>query len=791
MKLLLKNIIREHTWTTIEAAMPKQLSNRKPVSSISNLQRRSANQAKKHDGLPGLLERKDYFMFNYEKAVNKYYDADFRCELAHMYKTVVQTSRNDHDIRRIDFYMMKGDHTTAMMQITNPYDTLGRYYPNHDYDLPPCHQLFHDEQPLYEATFRLGVDFETAMCNRLGCSFMESSELHDIAYPLNPSDPTVAEGKIKILGFIDEALRTKSGVSAASSRQDSSSYGGRQIRGRTSPAMVPDEYEGEHQSSTASSLLDSSRGTPATAVEAQSSSLLDSSRGTPATAVEAQSSSLLDSSRGTPAIPPAPNQSSSVSYVGLISSDPSVRYKGWLPPDMIYEDVSINFLRSTFTDARLRAEIALQNNLDVPISTVIDFKFHTLLSLWIGWCVEEDKCGALDVPDPDGKLLEQSLQSLEVLALQQDPNINGLAAGSWPQQLFQGTLSTRGTIFWTIFQHFLCIKKTVIVNILHAIKYYSPWELGEHEQDSLVIEINKICRDCGISLESNPTADLDKADEETIYQSLLNRLQYLIEESWGGERNNSVYLLNNLRQIRWSSYNSTGMLLPADRTEPPFARYKDSNCPPTVAQLCYFLGRHAFNAYRFNNDITYRSLARNLTSYGHPFDLRSHGPNLNQVSSGHAAREIHSTISPAGPVRSHDVDASVSESPQPTKPPNPNGSPGPSSHGHVQKGPTSNSKRKDIGPSQGPEQKLSRVLCPRCGHNCFIAKAEHCRFHTHPDVNAFGTVSWEGSKAQQAWAAVMDPTGQPYRSIQRGHTAFQVHGVKIPLVRVDNFDLTT
>jgi ribosomal protein L37E len=297
------------------------------------------------------------------------------------------------------------------------------------------------------------------------------------------------------------------------------------------------------------------------------------------------------------------------------------------------------------------------------------------------------------------------------------------------------------------------------VNILHAIKYYSPWELGEHEQDSLVIEINKICRDCGISLESNPTADLDKADEETIYQSLLNRLEYLIEESWGSERKNSVYLLDNLRQIRWSSYNSTGMLLPADRTEPPFARYKDSNCPPTVAQLCYFFGRHAFNAYRFNNDVTYRALARNLTSHGHPFDLRSHGPNLNQVSSGHAAREIHSTISPAGPV--------------------------------VQKGPTPNSKRKDIGPSQGPEQKLSRVLCPRCGHNCFIAKAEHCRFHTHPDVNAFGTVSWEGSKAQQAWAAVMDPTGQPYRSIQRGHTAFQVHGVKSPLVRVDNFALTT
>jgi hypothetical protein len=37
----------------------------------------------------------------------------------------------------------------------------------------------------------------------------------------------------------------------------------------------------------------------------------------------------------------------------------------------------------------------------------------------------------------------------------------------------------------------------------------------------------------------------------------------------------------------------------------------------------------------------------------------------------------------------------------------------------------------------------------------------------------------------------MDPTGQPYRSIQRGHTAFQVHGVKSPLVRVDNFALTT
>ena len=55
-------------------------------------------------------------------------------------------------------------------------------------------------------------------------------------------------------------------------------------------------------------------------------------------------------------------------------------------------------------------------------------------------------------------------------------------------------------------------------------------------------------------------------------------------------------------------------------------------------------------------------------------------------------------------------------------------------------------------------------------------------YHSHPDVNDFGTADWDGSRAQKAWAAVMDKDGKPYRSIQTGFTALKVHGQKIATV---------
>ena len=468
---------------------------------------------------------------------------------------------------------------------------------------------------------------------------------------------------------------------------------------------------------------------------------------------------------------PAPPSSIAKSPVAfpqvLIASNPNSKYSGWIKKGTV--ELSTDLMAATLTDAKLAADLAIQHNLHVSMSTVVGVEWHAPIREWIGYRLRAYQTKVSEGKlDTNGELLHEALQRLEVQAKIEDPSLlAGTVAAGWRNQLFRGFLSTRAPIFWDIFKYFLAQNdgsegQSLIHAIIDCVQAYTP-EHGVMEQNSLAIAIRKLCHERGISsLDENPTADLTQEQEGHLFTAVKARLNKVAVYKDNGKSHPSAtyaeILRGQLEKVDWATYNDGQILLPVDMAG-------RTTKFPTLAQLCAFLGEASYTAYH-----SVKSLA-NAGNAACSAMLQTRRESLTV--------QLHQLqTSPAAAKRPFSADgASLGKK---SGLPQTNANPSP-----FLQGPRS-AKRKTIGGiPPTPSKKTNRPFqqkCPRCGRRC--EKSASCMFDSHPDANDSTTVNWEGSRAQKAWAAIRDNQGVPYRSIQHGYTALKVPGQLISIVSV-------
>jgi hypothetical protein len=272
----------------------------------------------------------------------------------------------------------------------------------------------------------------------------------------------------------------------------------------------------------------------------------------------------------------------------LIASNPSAKYKGWILKGTV--NLSCHLLATTMADARRSADLATQNNLHVAMGSVIAPDYHNRICDWIGLRVEHYEQRMLARKgDSNGQLLVAALAELERIAAVENPLVKGVFAGTWRSQLFQGYLSTRGPIFWTIFTHFLgsdnatSAGKSSANEIEDSILRYTPVFDGDREENSLAVQIHQLCHDRGIiSLDEKPTADLTPEQEKSVFAVFRNRLNKVattLKGTDGETRHPSATYAECMRgrldRVTWATYNSSRRCSQPQRTSaaaPPRSR---------------------------------------------------------------------------------------------------------------------------------------------------------------------------------------------------------------------------